>query len=141
MGNIKLLQPIIITALKCIQHPKGDVYLALKHNEGCYAGFGEAYFTTIIKGEIKGWKKHSTMTMNLIVPEGMVRFHVHDEEKISAVPYDIGKNNYCRLTIPPGYWVAFEGLESGVNLVLNIASEEHNPNEAENLPLETFILA
>lgn len=138
---IKPLPPVTATTLKRIQHPKGDIYHALKNNEISYAGFGEAYFTTIITGEIKGWKKHKAMIMNVVVPLGMVRFHVHDETKSSTVSYDIGRSNYSRLTIPPGYWVAFEGLDSGINLVLNIASEEHNPNEAENLSLETFMLA
>lgn len=141
MVILKQLQPVTTTALKRIQHPKGDIYHALKNNEISYAGFGEAYFTTIITGEIKGWKKHKTMTMNVVVPLGMVRFHVHDERKSSTVSYDIGRDSYSRITIPPGYWVAFEGLDPGINLVLNIASEEHNPNEAENLPLETFMLA
>ncbi len=45
---------------------------------------------------------------------------------------------YQRLTIPPGYWVAFGGVGEDLNLLLNIASLPHDPNESRSLPLETF---
>ena len=44
-----------ISELKKITHPKGDIYHALKSSENSYQGFGEAYFTNIHSGEIKGW--------------------------------------------------------------------------------------
>ena len=50
----------------------------------------------------------------------------------------IGENNYKRLTIEPGAWVAFQGLGLGMNLILNIASCEHDPNESNNLELHHF---
>jgi hypothetical protein len=36
--------------------------------------------------------------------------------------------------------VAFKGKGEGVNLVLNIASIEHDPLEAKNTAIETFSL-
>lgn len=141
MGILKSLPPVVITPLKRIYHPKGDIFHVLKKDEISFIGFGEAYFTTIIGGEIKGWKKHTIMTMNIVVGFGKVRFYIHDEANNNTNFYDIGKDNYARLTIPPGYWVAFKGIESCENLVLNIASEAHNPNEAVNSPIETFSLA
>ena len=37
----------------------------------------------------------------------------------------------------PNLWVAFQGL-SDINILLNIASEEHNPHESQNLELSSF---
>jgi len=134
------MDSIILTSLKKIPHPKGDIFHAMKAADNGFSGFGEAYFSNIIKGEIKGWKKHSLMTMNIVVPLGMVRFYIHDEVESCTVVYDIGTANYQRLTIPNGYWVAFEGLTLEQNLVLNIANLEHEPNESVNVPLETYPL-
>ena len=134
------LPPITITQLRRVEHPKGDIFHGIKASEPCYVGFGEAYFTTIVSGEVKGWKKHTEMTMNIIVPVGMVRFHIHDAAAGRTSTHDVGDSNYCRLTIPPGYWVAFQGLTNRTNLILNVANLEHDPAEAVNVPLENFSL-
>ena len=47
---------------------KGNIFHALKSSEEDFDKFGEAYFTEITKDETKGWKKHTHMMMNLIVP-------------------------------------------------------------------------
>lgn len=128
----------LLTPLKQIFHPKGDVYHALKASDAGYAGFGEAYFTTVIEGETKGWKKHLRMQMNLVVPVGQVCFYVHDENTGMTTPYLLGTGNYARLTVPPGYWMAFRGMSGGTNLVCNLASIAHDPLEAMNVALETY---
>ena len=134
------MDTIKLTPLRKISNPKGDIFHAMKATETGFSGFGEAYFTHIIKGEIKGWKKHTLMTMNIIVPLGVVRFYIHDEVRNNTTAYDIGTSNYQRLTIPNGYWVAFEGLTLQHNLILNIANIEHAASESVNVPLSTYSL-
>jgi dTDP-4-dehydrorhamnose 3,5-epimerase len=126
--------------LKKVYHPKGNVLHALKKSDPSYSDFGEAYFTSINHGETKGWKLHKKMLMNLIVPVGNVRFHIYDEKRLTLYKFDIGENNYGRLTVPPGLWVAFTGITQELNLILNMASIEHDSSEAINLPLESFKL-
>ena len=53
----KILDGVILTPLKKIGHPKGDVFHAMKLSDEGFCGFGEAYFSTVNKSEIKGWKK------------------------------------------------------------------------------------
>lgn len=122
------------TALKRIEHPKGGIYHALKASENSYMGFSEAYFTTIHFQQIKGWKKHLRMTMNLVVPVGGVRFYFRSD-KGDTMLIDIGESNYQRITVKPGIWMAFQGLSTGLNLVLNLADIEHDPTEAVNVEL------
>lgn len=131
---------VTLTPLKRIEHPKGDVYHALKATEKSFTQFGEAYFTTVHPGDIKGWKKHIKMTMNLIVPVGKVRFYLHDEALSETLSIELGEDNYQRLTVKPGVWMAFEGVGEGLNLILNIASIPHDPEEAINVALETYPL-
>ncbi len=129
------MDKVIVTPLKQIFHPKGDVYHGMKRSDPGYAGFGEAYFSTIHKGEIKGWKKHTRMTLNLIVVSGEIEFVVYDEAQKEFFSVKLSKNNYQRLTVKPGAWVAFRGTGEH-NMLLNIADLEHDPQEAVNIPLE-----
>lgn len=131
---------LLITPLKRINHIKGDIYHAIKATDPGYAGFGEAYFTTVHRGEVKGWKKHLRMTMNLIVVQGNVRFFIKASDADAAISITAGESNYVRITVPPKHWVAFEGIGTHLNLVLNVADLPHDPAEAENLPLERFDL-
>ena len=120
---------VTLTPLKQISHLKGDIFHAMKASDDGFSGFGEAYFSTINLGEIKGWKKHTEMTLNLVVVTGEIDFVVHDNNSFYSVR--LSKNNYQWLTVGPGLWLAFKGL-SVENMLLNLASIEHNPNESEN---------
>lgn len=131
---------IKLTKLKTIYNSKGDILHALKSSEDSYSEFGEAYFTTINKDEVKGWKKHKRMEMNLVVPVGDVTFHIYNEINEKKESFRINRENYSRLTVPPGYWMAFEGHDAYLNLILNIASIEHDPDEAINIELEKISL-
>lgn len=129
-----------VTSLEIKHHPKGDIYKALNKSEPSFEGFGEAYFTSIKHCEIKGWKMHKIMHMNLISIVGAVRFYVRSDNEHNLYKFDLAENNYGRLTIPCGNWVAFEGLGNGLNLILNIASIEHDPHEADSMPLSAMSL-
>lgn len=121
---------IITTHLSRIPTDGGDVLHGIKKNEETYFGFGEAYFSNINEGKIKGWKLHKDMTMNLIVPSGTVKFVFFDEKFKSHKELTIGRLNYCRVTVPPKIWFAFQGLDNKYpNLVFNFANLQHDPNE------------
>ncbi|WP_276783167.1 dTDP-4-dehydrorhamnose 3,5-epimerase [Thalassolituus oleivorans] len=139
-SKINNIQGITITPLKQINHPNGNVYHGLKCTESSFTVFGEAYFTTIHKGDLKGWKKHTEMVMNLVVPVGEVDFYFYDEHEKKTALIKAGKDNYLRITVQPGIWMAFEGKAEELNLVLNIASIQHDPEEALNVEIDAFPL-
>ncbi len=126
---------IILTPLKKIYHPKGDLFHAMKASDVGYKGFGEAYFSNVSYNQIKGWKQHTEMTLNLIVVIGEIKFVIYDERTFFNVTLSI--NNYQRLSVAPGLWVAFKGL-SDSNMLLNLASIEHMPSESNNMALDGF---
>ena len=128
------MDKVIVTQLKQIHHPKGDIYHAMKKSDNGFEGFGEAYFSTINKNEIKGWKKHIQMTLNLVVPVGEIEFVVYDEESKEFFSIKLSQNNYKRLTVKPNVWMAFRGLGEH-NILLNLASIEHDSKEAVNIEL------
>ncbi len=126
---------VILTPLKQIYHPKGDIFHAMKKSDIGFDGFGEAYFSTINQNDIKGWKKHTKMTLNIVVPVGNIEFVVYDENSKEFFSIKLSHNNYQRLTIKAGLWMAFKGLDK-YNMLLNLASIEHDPNEAINIGIE-----
>lgn len=125
---------VILTPLKQVYHPKGSIFHAMKQSDLGYCGFGEAYFSTINKSNIKGWKKHTKMTLNLIVPIGEIQFVIFDENNSSFFSTKLSLDNYQRLTVKPGLWMAFRGLQEN-NLLLNLGSIEHDPDESVNVDL------
>jgi dTDP-4-dehydrorhamnose 3,5-epimerase len=126
---------VILTPLKQIYNPKGDIYHAMKESDVGFVGFGEAYFSTVHKEDVKGWKKHTKMTLNLVVPVGKIEFIVYDENTNKFFNTILSQNNYQRLTVKPNLWMAFRGIGEH-NILLNLASIEHDPKEAVNLELD-----
>jgi len=125
---------VIVTPLKQIHHPKGDVFHGMKKSDAGFDGFGEAYFSTINKNDIKGWKKHTEMTLNLVVPVGEIKFVMYDEKTKEFFSVTLSQSNYQRLTIKPNIWMAFQGVGE-YNMLLNLASIEHDSNESVNLEI------
>ena len=126
---------VIVTSLRQIHNLQGDVFHAMKRNDDGFNGFGEAYFSTINQGDIKGWKKHTKMTLNLVVPIGEIEFVVFDKRTNNSFSIRLSQDNYKRLTVSPNLWVAFRGLGK-YNMLLNIASIEHDSREAININID-----
>lgn len=135
-GLNKKMEGISFTKLKRIDHPDGDIFHGLKASEKSFKKFGEAYFSQVHHGRVKAWKRHSRMRLNLIVPLGEVKFVFYDDRADSSTQglftsFNISAGNYGRLTVEPGIWFGFQGIGDSINLILNIADIEHDPDEVE----------
>ena len=131
-----MLADILLTPLPRIETNGGDVLHVMKSNDKGYADFGEAYISWVSAGTVKAWKRHTRMTMNLVVPVGQVRFVFRMINPGGADQFrveEIGVDRYARITVPPGIWFGFKGLHTHQSLVLNIANISHDPNEVERL--------
>lgn len=134
--SISKIEGVLISPLKIVNVPGGDVLHGMKCSDSGYSGFGEAYFSVIESGVIKAWKRHKNMTLNLVVPVGVVRFVIYDDRQNSKdngkyQEVIISKENYCRLTVPPLVWMGFQGVYKDTSMLLNIADIEHVPEEAD----------
>lgn len=136
-----MLDGVLLTPLRRIPLNAGDVLHGIKASDPGYVAFGEAYFSTIHYGAIKPWKRHNQMTLNLVVPSGSIRFVLYDDRpnspthgKVQSVT--VSPDYYQRLTIPPRIWMAFQGLSKQLNLLLNLADIEHDPEETDRAELK-----
>lgn len=125
---------ILITPLKRIPVEGGDVLHALKSCDHGYKDFGEAYFSLINFGATKAWKRHLSMTLNLVVPVGSILFAFIDDQG-QILQQTLGENFYVRITVPPGIWFGFKGLASPSSLLMNISDILHDPEEIERKAL------
>lgn len=127
-----------------ITKPGGFIFHGMTAAAVGYEGFGELYFSSIEKNCRSDWKLHKSMTLNLMVPCGNITIYLRhgSEEEVLTTDFRndkkiksmvIGVDNYGRLTVPPGIWVCFEGMEQ-FNLLANLANVVHDPNEFIRLP-------
>ena len=129
MGAVNVGQ-ILVTPLKRIPLTGGDVLHGIKCNDPGYVEFGEAYFSIIEMGAVKAWKRHLRMTLNFVVPVGLVHFVFMDST--GAIREEVaGVDHYVRLTVPPGIWFGFRGLFAPYSMLMNIADIPHDPDEIE----------
>ena len=137
MGSMKI-DDILVSPLRRIETAGGDVLHAMKHCDDGYAGFGEAYFSWVSARAVKAWKRHTRMTMNIVVPVGQVKFVFRSSNVDGADEFqveEIGIDRYARITVPAGIWFGFQGRSDPQSLVMNIASIIHDPNEVDRLEL------
>lgn len=136
-----MIEDVIITQLDIIDTRGGNVMHAMKNSSAGYSKFGEAYFSQVHNGAVKAWKRHKTMVLNLVVPVGKIKFVLFDDRKISSGKFQevvLSKENYCRLTVPPMIWMGFQGLDSDISLLLNIANIVHSPEESDRKPVNNI---
>ena len=138
------MEGVTLYPLKHIVVPKGDIYHAMKSTDKGYMGFGEAYFSQIEHGKAKGWKRHNRMTLNLIVLVGAIKFVIFDDRE-NSITYGqfqeiilSPENNYQRLTVEPGLWMAFYGEGEGVSMLMDIIPEPHDPSKASCMDLSAI---
>ena len=77
------------------------------------------------------------MTLNLIVPIGIVEFVFFNEDHYEFKAVKLSLINYKRLTVKPNIWMAFRGC-SKYNMLLNLASVEHDPTEVISKNIEAI---
>ena len=120
----------------------GDVFHFLKASDPEFKSFGEAYFSKVEPGFVKGWKRHTKMHMNLICISGSVLFVFYDcnqpitQQKPTEVI--LSSENNQLLSVPPSPWFAFKGLGDSTSILCNISSIVHDENEVVRASISSF---
>jgi dTDP-4-dehydrorhamnose 3,5-epimerase len=136
---------VVIQPLKQIMDTRGAVLHMLRCDSPLFTQFGEIYFSLVLPGVVKAWKRHRRLTQHFAVPVGKIRLVLYDDRGTAVSQgrleeYALGRpDNYVLLRIPPLVWYGFQGLDAQPSLVANCTDLAHDPAEVENLPVNSPI--
>ena len=106
-------------------------------------GLGEIYFSEVLPGHVKAWKRHFRQNQLFAVPRGLLRLALYDDREASPTRgalqvLTLGRpDNYNLLRIPAGIWHGFAALGGEAALLCNCADMPHDPAESERRPVDT----
>lgn len=135
MGK-RIVTEVSINSLFTISNRDGDIVTGLKQSDQGFKGFGELYFSYLVAGSIKAWRRHKTAQLNLFVPTGSVRFVFTKAERGPFEVSDLSSRHPLRVTIPSGIWFGFQNLSHGDSLVVSLSDIPHESAEVERLPVD-----
>jgi dTDP-4-dehydrorhamnose 3,5-epimerase len=130
------LAGVVVRPLRRLEDARGWVVSMLRADDPAFERFGEIYFSAILPGAVKAWRRHTRITANLAVPLGRVRLVLHDARAGSptngrTMAIETGEADCALVTIPPGIWTGWQCLGATTALVANCATEPHDPAEVE----------
>lgn len=137
-----LIDGVTTTELRQISDDRGAVLHMLRNDAPEFTRFGECYFSEVLPGAVKAWKRHRIQTQNLAVPVGRMRVVIYDDREDSATRghlqvMELGRPDaYLRLRIPPGLWYGFACMGDKPALLANCADLPHDPTESELRPID-----
>lgn len=135
------IEGVIVTPLKIISDDRGAVLHMLRNDSEGYSKFGECYFSEVLPGKIKAWKRHTIQTQNFAVPIGTMRVVIFDDRpgspsRSQIMEVDLGRPHaYSRITIPPLLWYGFKCISKETALLSNCADYPHDKAESETIDL------
>ncbi len=144
MGEVKTSFPgidgVVITPLKQFRDHRGAVMHMIRADSPQFKSFGEIYFSFVVSGAVKGWKRHQRMTQNFAVPVGMLKLVLFDDRDGSptkGITQEIvmGADAYGLVTISPMIWYAFTSIGSSEAMIANMTDMPHDPAESETREL------
>ena len=139
MTESNKIEGIIVQPLMQIADNRGSVLHMMRRDSELFTQFGEVYFSEILSGKVKAWKRHKQQTQNLTVPVNNIRLVIYDNRPSSSThgkieEYELGRpDHYCLVHIPPMLWYGFQALGGETALIVNCADQPHDPNDTESL--------
>jgi dTDP-4-dehydrorhamnose 3,5-epimerase len=126
-----------VVPLGRIPDERGTIYHMLRRDDPHFIEFGEIYFTSIYRDVIKGWHRHTDMTLNYACLWGRVKLVLYDDSegsptRGSLIERFLGPDDYSLVVIPPLVWNGMKGMDE-VSLVANCATHPHDPARTDRL--------
>ena len=129
--------------LKEVETDGGPVLHMMRADGPMFERFGEIYFSVVLPGAVKAWKRHRMQTQHLAVPIGLVDIVIYDSRPDSPTHgklarFQLGRpGNYRLLSIKPGKWYRLTGKSAEPSVLANCVDIPHAPEESERLPKDT----
>lgn len=132
-----MIKDVTLTELRQISDARGAVLHMLRADAADFGGFGECYFSEVLPGKVKAWKRHRVQTQNLAVPVGRVVMVVYDDRPQSQTAgavdvRELGRPDaYLRVQIPPGLWYGFRCVSGSPAVIANCPDRPHDSGESD----------
>ncbi|MGA1870971.1 MAG: dTDP-4-dehydrorhamnose 3,5-epimerase family protein [bacterium] len=135
-----MIEGVVVQELTQIIDTRGRVMHMLRADNPLFDRFGEIYFSEVLAGVVKAWKKHRRMTQLFAVPVGMIRLVIYDDREGSksngkVAVFEVGREQYQLIRIPPMLWYGFKCISDQPALLANCADLLHDPGEGTHREL------
>ncbi|MBM01516.1 MAG: dTDP-4-dehydrorhamnose 3,5-epimerase [Chloroflexi bacterium] len=132
----KLGKNVHFRKISIIESNNGDLIKGFLKSEMNDFDVKEVYFSEVKNNFIKGWIKHNVQTCNFIVPIGKIKLVIFEDDfDNDPIIMELSKSNHQIITVPPGNWFAFKGIENN-NLLVNITDLEHDDSESDSIDID-----
>jgi len=128
---------VIARDLKVMPDDRGDVKHMMKATDEAFSQFGEIYFSSVLPGKVKAWRRNKTTTVNLAVVTGNVRLVVYDGE--NSEEFFIGEKNHQLVSIPPDVWRGFTAVGEEMAVIANLMDHPYDPDDLESVDSDSLI--
>lgn len=110
----------------------------LKVTDPHFSKFGEISFSVAFPGVVKAWHKRITMTSNIAVIFGRIKWVLYDDRDNSPTRGELmeiflGEDNYNLLQIPPGIVSGYKTYGPTFSVVANCSDEPHRDDGKVNI--------
>ena len=82
-----MIEGLQVVPLRRIPDERGTVFHMLRASDPHFRGFGEIYFSSVYRDAIKGWHRHTEMTLNYACVWGRVKLVVFDDREGLGHPW------------------------------------------------------
>ena len=133
-----MIEGVQVIPLRRIPDERGTIMHMLRATDPHFRQFGEIYFSTVYPGVVKGWHRHSDMTLNYAVPFGRIKLVLYDERPGSPTRGELmelflGPDDYSLAIVPPEVWNGFKGMSAPHAIVANCCTHPHDPARSARL--------
>lgn len=133
-----MIDGVQVIPLRRIPDERGTIFHMLKCTDPHFQQFGEIYFSTAYRGVIKGWHRHSEMTLNYACIFGRVKLVLYDDREDSTTRGEIieiflGPDQYSLVVIPPEVWTGYKGMSEPLAIIANCCTHPHDPSRSRRL--------
>ena len=132
------IQDVKVIPLKQILDERGKIMHMLKCTDTHFKEFADINFAISFPGVIRAWHKRKTMTSNIAVIFGKVKWVLFDDRKDSPTngcldEYFLGEGNYFLLQIPPNIVSGYKTIGTSQSIVANCTDETHSDDGKINI--------
>ena len=133
-----MIEGVSLIPLRQIHDERGKVMHMLRVTDPHFDKFGEIYFSCTYPGVVKGWHKHSDMTLNYAAVTGAVKVVLFDDRSASSTNGEVQEiyltqENYSLLVVPPLARKSHKTTATKEVIVANCATIPHSAGEIERL--------